>query len=103
VEEATGRLAVVSCLRLGVADDGVGMPADVAARAFQPFFTTKSPTEGTGLGLSIVMAIVHGWNGNLELDTAPGAGTRVSILLPLIDPLFLAGPAIGARPAVLSS
>jgi signal transduction histidine kinase len=71
-------------LRLVVADDGAGMPEDIAARAFQPFFTTKAATEGTGLGLSIVMAIAHGWNGKIELETAPGAGTRVSVILPVI-------------------
>jgi len=72
---ASGCKAVAPNLRLVVADDGVGMPADVAARPFQPLFTTKAATEGTGRGLSIVIAIAHGWNGNLELETAPGAGT----------------------------
>ena len=85
MDAATGRLAVIRCLRLTIADHGAGMPAEVAARAFQPFFTTKSSTEGTGLGLSIAMAIVHGWSGMLEIDTAPGAGTRMSIVLPVVE------------------
>ena len=100
-DEATGRLDVVPCLRLGIADDGAGMTEDVAARAFQPFFTTKAPTEGTGLGLSIVMAIVHGWNGKLELDTAPGAGTRISIILPVIE--APTPPDGGPRPQIASA
>jgi signal transduction histidine kinase len=85
MDAATGRLAVIRCLRLTIADHGAGMPAEVAARAFQPFFTTKSSTEGTGLGLSIALAIVRGWNGTLEIDTAPGAGTRISIVLPVVE------------------
>ncbi|MCW6511567.1 ATP-binding protein [Lichenifustis flavocetrariae] len=72
-------------LRLSVSDAGAGMPADVAARAGQPFFTTKSPGHGTGHGLAIVLSIVHGWHGDLQIDTAPGQGTRVSITLPIIE------------------
>jgi signal transduction histidine kinase len=97
-ERATGAgpLAADRCLRLTVADQGPGMTEEVAARAFQPFFTTKPPARGTGLGLSIVMAIVSGWNGALEIDTAPGAGARVSILLPVVDGDPRAQPAGGA-------
>jgi signal transduction histidine kinase len=82
-DESTGRVLTVRCLKLCVADSGSGMSADVAARAFQPFFTTKAPRDGTGLGLSIVMAIVYSWNGEIEIETAPGAGTRISVVLPI--------------------
>jgi len=85
LDATSGRLAVTPCLALAIADDGAGMAPEVAAQALQPFFTTKSSSEGTGLGLSIVLAIVDGWNGTLELDTAPGAGTRVLIALPVIE------------------
>ena len=84
VNIASGRVEVVRCLALLVADHGVGMPAEIATRALQPFFTTKSPSAGTGLGLSIVLSIVQGWNGTLELDSVSGVGTCVTILLPIV-------------------
>ena len=70
-------------LRLTVSDTGCGMSAEVAAHAFEPFFSTKPQTEGTGLGLAVVQGIVRDWGGNVSLDTAPGQGTRVHILLPV--------------------
>ena len=58
-----------------VADDGPGMPPEVAKRVFEPFFTTKGE-EGTGLGLAMVYATMQRANGNVVLDTAEGKGTR---------------------------
>ncbi|MGD0723455.1 MAG: ATP-binding protein [Roseiarcus sp.] len=95
-DDMTGRLAISPCLRLVVADDGVGMAPEVAAQAFQPFYTTKGPDGGTGLGLSVVMAIVHGWGGTLDVDTAPGAGTRVSIILPIVEDAAAGRIGVGA-------
>lgn len=66
---------------LRVADDGPGMPADVAARCLEPFFTTK--TRGTGLGLPIAKRVVDEHGGVFEVESAPGAGTRVTLSLPL--------------------
>ncbi|MDF0603759.1 PAS domain-containing protein [Psychromarinibacter sp. C21-152] len=65
-----------------VIDDGPGMPAEVAERAFEPFFTTKEVGGGTGLGLSSVYGLVRQSGGVVDLDTAPGEGTRVSLCLP---------------------
>ncbi|CCG42361.1 ATP-binding protein [Magnetospirillum molischianum] len=70
--------------RLTVTDQGCGMTDDVLAHAFDPFFTTKGPGEGTGLGLAIVRGIVRSWGGEVVIDTAPGKGTSIIILLPLI-------------------
>jgi len=67
---------------LAVIDDGTGMPPDVAARVFTPFFTTKDPRRGTGLGLSTVRRIVEELGGTIGVDSAPGAGTRFEIYLP---------------------
>jgi signal transduction histidine kinase len=64
-----------------VADDGPGMPPEVEARAFEPFFTTKGK-DGTGLGLAMVYATVQRQGGRIQLETAPGKGTRFTIWLP---------------------
>jgi signal transduction histidine kinase len=67
---------------LSVEDDGPGMAADVAARAFEPFFTTR-PATGIGLGLPIVQGIVERHGGTVSVETAAGEGTRVRVRLPV--------------------
>ena len=66
---------------ISVADTGTGMTPEVAARAFDPFFTTKPPGKGTGLGLSQVYGIVRQIGGDVLIDTAPGKGARINIVL----------------------
>jgi len=70
-------------VRVTCRDNGVGMPADVAERAFDPFFTTKPVGEGTGLGLAITHGIVASHDGGIQLESAPGAGTTISMYLPM--------------------
>ena len=72
-----------SAVRLVVADDGKGMDAETIEHAFEPFFTTKQPGEGTGLGLSTVHGIATALAGKVEIESAPGHGTRVSVELPI--------------------
>jgi signal transduction histidine kinase len=67
-------------VRLSVSDTGTGMPAGVADRAVEPFYTTK--TGGSGLGLAAVYGLVTQAGGTIHLDSRPGAGTTVQILLP---------------------
>jgi two-component system OmpR family sensor kinase len=75
---------------LVVADDGPGMTQADAARAFDRFWqaaaTEAHPRRGTGLGLAIVADLVAAHGGDVALDTAPGAGTQVTIRLPAADP-----------------
>jgi two-component system NtrC family sensor kinase len=70
-------------VEIRVADNGTGMPAEVQAKIFQPFFTTKPTGEGTGLGLSLSYDIInkaHG--GTLAVESQPGQGTTFCIMLP---------------------
>ena len=69
-------------------DNGCGMSLDVRRRAFDPFFTTRRDQGGTGLGLHIVYSIVtNRLGGRLDLDSEPGSGTRIQIILPRTAPL----------------
>ena len=70
---------------LEVEDDGPGMTPDVVARIFDPFFTTKRVGKGTGLGLFICHSIVSGFRGRIVVDSTPGRGTRVRVILPVAD------------------
>jgi signal transduction histidine kinase len=74
--------AIPGGVRLCVIDRGTGMSGDVRARAFEPFFTTKATGEGTGLGLSLTYGIVAEHGGSIAIDSAVGAGTRVTVELP---------------------
>ncbi|MFI7438360.1 hybrid sensor histidine kinase/response regulator [Nonomuraea indica] len=83
-----GRLTVETArgdggARLTVSDTGHGMPAEVAERAFDPFFTTRE--RGTGLGLCTARGTVEGAGGRATLDSRPGSGTTVHIRLPAAE------------------
>jgi signal transduction histidine kinase len=72
-------------------DDGCGMNLDVRRKAFDPFFTTRRDQGSTGLGLHIVHTIVTNClGGRLDVESAPGKGTRINLILPRDAP---AGPA----------
>lgn len=71
-------------VRIDIADNGLGMPAEVQKKIFEPFYTTKPTGSGTGLGLSIAYFIVtekHG--GILSAASTPDQGTTVTVKLPL--------------------
>jgi len=81
----SGRLVDVPAgdyVMLRIRDTGVGMDDTVQANVFEPFFTTKPPGKGTGLGLATVFGIVQHSGGQLNLTSAPGAGTTVDVYLP---------------------
>jgi PAS domain S-box-containing protein len=69
-------------------DDGCGMSADNRRKAFDPFFTTRRDQGSTGLGLHIVHSIVTNYlGGRLHLDSEPGEGTKVRLVLPRMAPM----------------
>lgn len=80
---------------IGVSDTGTGMPADVVAKAINPFFTTKPVGEGTGLGLSMVYGFARQTRGHLRIDSEVAHGTTIKLYLPraLQDAVDLEKPA----------
>lgn len=82
-------------VRLTIADTGPGMTEETAARIFEPFFTTKA--RGRGMGLAASYGIVTHHGGQIEVSSAPGAGTAFNIYLPVTDAPLVADP---ERPAI---
>jgi signal transduction histidine kinase len=78
---APGRFVV-----LEVADNGAGIPPEDIERIFEPFYSTKSPSNtdqgGTGLGLSVSVGIVKDHDGWIECESEPGEGTIFRVFLP---------------------
>jgi signal transduction histidine kinase len=70
------------CAMLTVADDGPGVLPEIKDQIFEPFVTTKS--RGTGLGLAIAYAIIDAHGGRISIESSPGAGTLVSLQLPVL-------------------
>ena len=69
-------------IEIAVTDTGVGIPADILPHVFEPFFTTKR-NKGTGLGLSISQSYVHSHGGDIRIESLPGRGTTIRLILPI--------------------
>ncbi len=69
-------------IAITVADTGYGIEEKNLSRIFDPFFTTKSTGEGTGLGLSVSYGIIKNHGGDIDVESAPGQGSRFTIRLP---------------------
>jgi signal transduction histidine kinase len=96
VPRETGGPGTARDAELVVADTGQGMDAATRERAFEPFFTTKGPTGNTGLGLASAYAVVSQSGGKLSIDSKPGAGSRVTVTLPEVEPVGAGRGADGA-------
>jgi two-component system NtrC family sensor kinase len=66
-----------------VSDTGTGIPAELLARIYDPFFTTKAIGQGTGLGLSITYGIVREHDATIHCESSAGTGTRFTLRFPL--------------------
>ncbi|MGZ6080377.1 MAG: sensor histidine kinase [Myxococcaceae bacterium] len=74
---------------LEVTDNGIGMEARAARRAFEPFFRASADGNGHGLGLAIVDSYLRALGGSVQLGSEPGVGTRVSLRLPRNAPVAM--------------
>jgi PAS domain S-box-containing protein len=82
-----------------VADNGTGMDENVKQHLFEPFFTTKERGKGTGLGLASVYGTIQGHHGFIDVDSAPGVGTRITFHLPQAKAAVSPGDTTRLRPA----
>ena len=85
---AGGRLAIRArpsngSVRLEIADTGAGIPPEVLARVWEPFFSTKA--DGNGLGLSICRSILRELGGAMDIASTPGTGTTVTLVVPMLE------------------
>lgn len=70
---------------LTVSDTGLGIPAEIIDRIFDPFYSTKSLEQGSGLGLSVVWGIIHQQGGHVTVRSAPGQGTTFTVYWPRFE------------------
>lgn len=96
-DSAARQLAPGDYIAIELRDEGSGMPAHVAARATEPFFTTKATGKGTGLGLAMASGFVQQSRGRLEIESEIGKGTLIRMLFPVVADAGLATPAVTAR------
>jgi PAS domain S-box-containing protein len=99
IRVSNGTLNAAPAILIEFADTGQGVAPEHAAEIWEPFYTTKPEGEGTGLGLAICRRIVHEHGGTISLDSAPGQGTVVRLMLPLTPPGREEASAAGASPA----
>ena len=93
LDPATGAPGLVG---LSVVDTGHGMDEATRSRILEPFFTTKEVGKGTGLGLSMVSGFVEQSGGRLDIDSAPGLGTTITLWFPQAPQETMPGEAVAS-------
>lgn len=84
-------------LRITVTDSGPGIPKEIRPRIFDAFFSTKDASNGTGLGLSVSRQILNEHGIRIQVDSAPGSGTRFELTVDGLDSSRSFGPALASR------
>jgi two-component system NtrC family sensor kinase len=100
IDGASPDLRQGPAVRVIVRDDGAGMDAETAAKAIEPFFTTKGVGRGTGLGLSQVYGFAKQSGGDLRIETAPGCGASIELVLPACLAEVAASPPVAMAQAL---
>lgn len=85
IEIITSYSKAKNSIEIKVNDEGVGIPKKILSRVVEPFFTTKMDTGGTGLGLSVSYSTIKKFNGNLEIESKYGTGTKITIVIPVLE------------------
>jgi PAS domain S-box-containing protein len=80
----SGNVTMNQFVAIRIRDTGMGMDDETRTHAFEPFFTTKGVGRGTGLGLATVYGIVQQCSGEISIDSQPGKGTQINILVPAV-------------------
>lgn len=83
VRTSTTEMEGDAAIKIEIIDNGTGIPKSIQSKIFQPFFTTKPAGEGTGLGLSLVFDIIKTFEGQINVDSTEGEGTKFEIIIPL--------------------
>jgi two-component system NtrC family sensor kinase len=71
-------------IKLEIKDNGVGIPPEDIPHIFEPFFSAKQKASGIGLGLAIVHGIIQSHKGRVDVESEPGRGTTISVILPVL-------------------
>jgi signal transduction histidine kinase len=79
-------------MKIVVADSGPGVPLEDRERVFDPFFSTRAPSEGAGLGLAIVLRIVESLEGIVWVESSREGGAAFHVMLPLAASFLCAAP-----------
>ena len=87
-------LAPGSYLKISIKDSGCGIPREMLASIFNPYFTTKEKGRGTGLGLAVVHGIITACKGGISVQSQVGKGTTFCVYLPVVKQKAHTGPAV---------
>ncbi|MGA8429918.1 MAG: ATP-binding protein [Candidatus Sulfotelmatobacter sp.] len=97
----TNRLTAIPCVLFVVRDNGIGMTEETRRRVFHTYFTTKEEGKGSGLGMTTVHSIVAACGGLVQVESAPGRGTSVIVLLPAASSRPIAQDTTQASPHLI--